>query len=126
MNGIPLGNIQFKAHVVEDLKMVFDTHSIAGEKMAARLLGPSFPNDTDNSTEPTDYDNDSSNSAATNCETAANPKRRKRKKKFTSSAMANESSEESSPAHEGWEGHIVAIIVGISIRAGLVPAYAWI
>ena len=30
VNGVPLGNIQFKAHVVEDLKMVFDTHSIAG------------------------------------------------------------------------------------------------
>ena len=33
IDGSPLGNIQMKCHVVEDLKKHFNTHGIAGEKL---------------------------------------------------------------------------------------------
>ena len=38
IDGSPLGNIQMKCHVVEDLKKYFNTHGIAGEKLRKKLL----------------------------------------------------------------------------------------
>ena len=53
-DGNPLGNINFKAHVVEDLKKVFHTHAVASEKLHKKF-DTSFQLSTDNSsTEPTD------------------------------------------------------------------------
>ena len=41
IDGSPLGNIQMKCHVVEDLKKHFNTHGIAGDKLRKKLLvGP--------------------------------------------------------------------------------------
>ena len=75
VNGAPGGNLQYKAHVVEDLKKMFDTHSIAGVKMSAKLLGSS-PTDND-STEPTDET--SSESPDTNMDSPKPTKKRKKK-----------------------------------------------
>jgi len=98
VNGAPGGNLQYKAHVVEDLKKMFDTHSIAGVKMSAKLLGSS-PTDND-STEPTD--DTSSESPDTSMESPKPTKKRKKKQKKSPSSpdntMATEYSEnESSP-----------------------------
>ena len=38
IDGSPLGNIQMKCHVVEDLKKHFNTHGIAGEKIRKKLF----------------------------------------------------------------------------------------
>ena len=38
IDGSPLGNIQMKCHVVEDLKKLFNTHGIAGEKLRKKLF----------------------------------------------------------------------------------------
>ena len=38
IDGSPLGNIQMKCHVVEDLKKYFNTHAIAGEKLLKKLF----------------------------------------------------------------------------------------
>jgi len=61
IDGAPAGNLQFKAFVIEDLRKLFDTHSIAGVKLSKKLLGPPFQmcadTSTDNeieTTEPTD------------------------------------------------------------------------
>jgi len=40
VDGSPIGNIYFKAHVVEDLKKMFNTHGIASEKLRKRFTGP--------------------------------------------------------------------------------------
>ena len=40
VDGSPFGNIYFKAHVVEDLKKMFNTHGIASEKLRKRFTGP--------------------------------------------------------------------------------------
>jgi len=78
VDGASAGNLQFKAHVVEDLKKHFDTHSIAGVKLSGKLLGqPSKPT-TDYSTEPTDEDtSDQSESDA--AAFARKPKKKKKK-----------------------------------------------
>ena len=38
----PLGNIQMKCHVVQDLKKLFNTHCIAGEKLRMSVLPDPF------------------------------------------------------------------------------------
>eukprot|EP00092_Neocalanus_flemingeri_P016297 GFUD01017642.1.p1 GENE.GFUD01017642.1~~GFUD01017642.1.p1 ORF type:complete len:390 (+),score=74.64 GFUD01017642.1:307-1476(+) len=54
VNGVPMGNIQLKAHVIQDLYQLFDTHSIAGEKLSGKLNGPPLELVKENPTEPTD------------------------------------------------------------------------
>ena len=54
-DGVQSGNLHFKANVVQDLYQCFDTHSIAGTKMSAKLIGPPFEVDqSEDSTEPTE------------------------------------------------------------------------
>ena len=73
-NGLPLGNMHFKAHVVEDLKETFNTHSIAGDKLNKKLIGPSQFLTVNSSTEPTTDDD--------NAPSTVEPrKKRKRRKK---------------------------------------------
>ena len=57
-DGSPSGNMHFKAHVVEDLKLKFNMHSIAGTKLSNKLLGPPFQLILDDPTEPTENDSD--------------------------------------------------------------------
>jgi hypothetical protein len=67
--------------MVEDLRKVFDTHSIAGNKLSSKLLGQEIEPPTDNSpTEPTDSDDTghSSSEAATNYYWTNEPKKKKR------------------------------------------------
>ena len=99
-DGVSSGNLQFKAHVVEDLKKVFDTHSIAGSKLSDKLLGQEIKIPTDYSTEPTDEDTtDHSESEAA---TTKEPKKKKRKKKnfpanVTDSLSSSESTSDPGP-----------------------------
>ena len=55
VDGMPAGNMHFKAHVIQDLYKLFDTHSIAGFKLSQKLIGPAFQLFPDNisETEPT-------------------------------------------------------------------------
>jgi hypothetical protein len=53
MDGAPIGNIHFKAHVVQDLYQVFDTHSIAGKSLSEKLIGPPYHLLTEPTAEPT-------------------------------------------------------------------------
>ena len=74
VDGSPLGNLHFKAHVVEDLRKVFNTHAIACEKLQKKF-DPSFQLSTENSsTEPTDDEN---------AKQEEKPKKKKRKKSNT-------------------------------------------
>ena len=101
-DGVSCGNLQYKAHVVEDLRKVFDTHSIAGSKLSSKLLGQENYPPTNNSTEPTDEDDTehSSSEAATTTE----PKKKKRNKKKTPSSVEDSfSSSESTSGHESDE-----------------------
>jgi hypothetical protein len=68
-DGSPLGNIHFKAYVVEDLRKLFNTHAIASDKLHKKF-DPSLQLSTTN--EPTDDDDDSKKEEK--------PKRKKRKK----------------------------------------------
>ena len=98
-NGVSSGNLQFKAHVVEDLKKVFDTHSIAGIKLSDKLLGQEMKIPTDYSTEPTDEDttDHSESEAAT---TTEKPKKKQRKKKKSPTSVTDSlSSSESTSDH---------------------------
>ena len=52
-DGVPAGNTHFKAHVIQDLYQIFDTHSIAGVKLSDKLIGPPFTITPDKPTEPT-------------------------------------------------------------------------
>ena len=40
VNGAPAGNLYFKAHVIQDLYKLFETHSIAGGPLLDKLVGP--------------------------------------------------------------------------------------
>jgi hypothetical protein len=76
INGSPLGNIQMKCHVVEDLKKYFNTHGIAGEKLSKKLLGQHadvFPAKA--SAEPSDEESDDEK-----------PKKKRKKSKKTDDA----------------------------------------
>jgi hypothetical protein len=76
IDGSPLGNIQMKCLVVEDLKKHFNTHGIAGDKLHKKLVGQHaemFPAKA--STEPTDEE-----------EADDKPKKKKRKKSKTDDA----------------------------------------
>jgi len=42
LDGSPAGNMHFQASVVQDVYKLFDTHSIAGNKMSKKLLGPPY------------------------------------------------------------------------------------
>jgi hypothetical protein len=42
IDGVPAGNFHLKAHVVQDIYQLFDTHSIAGVKMSEQLVGLPF------------------------------------------------------------------------------------
>ena len=42
LDGRPAGNIHFKATVIQDLFSTFDTHSIAGQKLSDKLIGPPY------------------------------------------------------------------------------------
>ena len=71
IDGSPLGNIQMKCLVVEDLKKHFNTHGIAGDKLHKKLVGQHaemFPAKA--STEPTDEE-----------DADEKPKKKKRKKR---------------------------------------------
>jgi len=84
INGAPAGTMHFKAHVVQDLYKLFDTHSIAGTKLSQKLLGPPvqfFPDKKD-SAEPTEDDSDAPE---------AKKKKRKKVKKKTSLSQATKS-----------------------------------
>jgi hypothetical protein len=71
IDGSPLGNIQMKCHVVEDLKKHFNTHGIAGEKLRKKLVGQHAEMFAAKaSTEPTDEEEDADEK----------PKKKKRKK----------------------------------------------
>ena len=57
IDGVPAGNFQFKAHVVQDIYQLFDTHAIAGVKMSEKLSGMSFAGKpVELTTEPTKKD----------------------------------------------------------------------
>ena len=51
--GSTAGNLHFKAHVIQDLYQLFDTHSIAGIKLSQKLIGPPYKLHDEISTEPT-------------------------------------------------------------------------
>jgi len=93
-NGATAGNLQFKAHVVEDLKKHFDTHSIAGVKLSNKLLGSSAQISNENSTEPTDVS--SSESPVSDVES----KKKKKRKKLLKTTMATRSSDETQSTSE--------------------------
>jgi hypothetical protein len=78
IDGSPLGNVHFKAHVVEDLRKVLNTHAIACEKLHKKF-NPSFQLSTDISTEPTDDDED-----AIAKQEEGKPKKKRRKKTASS------------------------------------------
>ena len=42
VDGVPAGNMSYKAHVVQDIYQLFDTHSIAGSKMSEKLVGKPY------------------------------------------------------------------------------------
>ena len=57
-DGAPAGNTHFKAIVVQDLYQNLDTHSIAGQKLSDKLIGPPYkllsePEESKTLTEPT-------------------------------------------------------------------------
>ena len=57
-DGAPAGNTHFKALVVQDLYQNLDTHSIAGQKLSDKLIGPPYellsePEEIKTPTEPT-------------------------------------------------------------------------
>ena len=57
LDGVPAGNFQFKAHVVQDIYQLFDTHAIAGVKMSEKLSGMKFAGKpVELNTEPTKKD----------------------------------------------------------------------
>ena len=78
VDGVSSGNLQFKAHVVEDLRKVFDTHSIAGIKLSDKLLGQEMKKPTNYNTEPTDED--TSDQSESDAATTIIPKKKKKKK----------------------------------------------
>jgi len=53
MDGAPIGNMHFKAHVVQDMYQIFDTHSIAGKSLSEKLIGPPYHLLTEPTAEPT-------------------------------------------------------------------------
>jgi len=56
VDGVPVGNMSYKAHVVQDIYQLFDTHSIAGSKMSENLIGRPYqllPEVVTKPTEPT-------------------------------------------------------------------------
>eukprot|EP00092_Neocalanus_flemingeri_P027401 GFUD01029717.1.p1 GENE.GFUD01029717.1~~GFUD01029717.1.p1 ORF type:complete len:363 (-),score=69.89 GFUD01029717.1:159-1247(-) len=86
INGHPSGNLQFKAHVIQDLYKIFDTHSIAGVKLTEQLIGPPFELTPENTTEPTEKKQPS-----------PKKKRKKREKLGAKSSLSSESEEVRSP-----------------------------
>ena len=86
IDGVPAGNMQFKAHVVQDIYQLFDTHSIAGVKMSERLVGKPFELVPEPSANPT------KTPALTEPTKTA---KRKRKKKFKTKQDYDSSSESS-------------------------------
>ena len=92
VDGVSSGNLQFKAHVVEDLRKVFDTHSIAGIKLSDKLLGQEMKKPTNYNTEPTDED--TSDQSESDAATTIIPKKKKKKKppvKVTDDSSSSES-----------------------------------
>ena len=86
-DGSPLGNLHFKAHVVEDLKKVFNTHSIASEKLHKKF-DTSFQSSKDNSsTEPTEDEK----------EAVEKKPKKKRKKKDEEKAASPKTEQKSTP-----------------------------
>ena len=85
IDGSPLGNVHFKAHVVEDLRKVFNTHAIACEKLHKKF-NPSFQLSTDISTEPIDDDEDAK-------QEEGKPKKKRRKKSKPAEKTASLKSE---------------------------------
>jgi len=79
VDGVPAGNMHLKAHVIQDLYKLFDTHSIAGTKLSQKLIGPPFQLFPDNSAEPTEENSDAPE---------AKKKRRKRKLNKSSPSQA--------------------------------------
>ena len=79
VDGMPAGNMHYKAHVIQDLYKLFDTHSIAGNKLSQKLIGPAFHPFPDESTEP----KPTANADSDEPEGKKKKKRKiKRKKKF--------------------------------------------
>ena len=102
-DGVSCGNLQYKAHVVEDLRKVFDTHSIAGSKLSSKLLGQENYPPTNNSTEPTDEDDTEHSSSEAATTTEPKKKKRKKKKKRTPASVNDSFSSSSTSDHDSDE-----------------------
>ena len=72
LDGRPAGNLHFKATVVQDFFSTFDTHSIAGQKLSDKLIGPPYV----------------LSSAEDNSETEPTTPKRKKKKKSKSNEVS--------------------------------------
>ena len=104
VDGASAGNLQFKAHVVEDLKKLFDTHSIAGVKLSGKLLGQPSKPFADNSTEPTDDESNSEPPSSDQEEDKVNRTSKKKRKvariRRISSSSTRSSMDQSLPSHD--------------------------
>ena len=91
-NGAPAGNTHFKAIVVQDLYQNLDTHSIAGQKLSSKLIGPPYEllseQENKNLTEPT---------IAKKIQKSSEPPKTKRRKKIKTVPSESTSESESSP-----------------------------
>jgi len=87
LDGVPNGNMHFKAVVVQDLYQHFDTHAIAGNKLSKLLIEPSDPASKNaKNTEPTDL------------KSPGSPKKKKKKTSDLSTSHSQTSSCPTSPS----------------------------
>ena len=94
VNGAPAGNLHLKAHVVQDVYKVFDTHAIAGTKLSQKLLEHPQKSSKSNSTEPT-----------SDAQEAPKKKRKKRPKSDDSSCPSDTDIEPSGLKEKGKMKH---------------------
>jgi len=113
LDGRPAGNMHFQASVVQDVYKLFDTHSIAGNKMSKKLIGPPYQlAEPDISTEPNEKPNTQAkprkkrkktrnNDDSTSCDSDFScPDRGKDTTYSTNIANDQESDDDSSSEHE--------------------------